>query len=405
MPPVKTQPDLPRGTYYFCLWIATVLQLHRGVSEDMTFGDIATEARKHGDTKRRGETGRDAETRRDDMRAEALAAAAANPSVMPTDLLRDSVIQWQNAHMYDTSFRRLAFGVAGALFVISFAASAQRGQAPATNSTPAQPANATPAQPAGGGPGGAPPPRPILPASASSIAAKPENFYGQVVSIYATVEQAAIAPTAFSVDQDKTKSTGQEVVVLAPRLHEAVQPNTYVTVIGEVVHADAGEIAKKARPGTPPLPADVLSRYQGKPVILATAVINGAFTDLARYIPPPMTPEEAVLDKAMKSVGQANGALRKGVDAANAELVKTNTAILAKAFAETETFWKGRGNAEAVKIAQTARAAVAAIESAAGMGNWNEAKAQNTTLGQQCAGCHVYRERGEDGSYFVKKTQ
>ncbi len=84
------------------------------------------------------------------------------------------------------------------------------------------------------------------------------------------------------------------------RLHEPVQPNTYVTVIGEVVHADAGEIAKKARPGTPPLPADVLAKYQGKPVILATAVINGAFTDLAKFIPPPMTPEEAVLDKAMK---------------------------------------------------------------------------------------------------------
>lgn len=304
--------------------------------------------------------------------------------------------------MYDTSFRRLAFGVAGAIFVISFAVSAQRPQPPATNTTPAQPAGQ--AAPAGGGPGGAPPPRPILPASASSIAAKPDNFYGQVVSVYATVEQS-IAPTAFSVDQDKTKSTGQEVVVLATRLHEPVQPNTYVTVIGEVVHADAGEIAKKARPGTPPLAADVLAKYQGKPVILATAVINGAFTDLARYIPPPMTPEEAVLDKAMKAVGPANGALRKGVDAANAELVKTNTAILAKAFAETETFWKGRGNAEAVKIAQTARAAVAAIESAAGMGNWNEAKAQNTTLGQQCAGCHVFRERGEDGSFFVKKTQ
>ena len=305
--------------------------------------------------------------------------------------------------MYDTSFRRLAFGVAGAMFVISFAVSAQRPQAPATNTTPAQPAGQ--AAPAGGGPGGgAPPPRPILPASASSIAAKPENFYGQVVSIYATVEQS-IAPTAFSVDQDKTKSTGQELVVLATRLHEPVQPNTYITVIGEVVHADAGEIAKKARPGTPPLPADLLAKYQGKPVILATSVINGAFTDLARYIPPPMTPEEAVLDKAMKSVGQANGALRKGVDAANAELVKTNTAILAKAFAETETFWKGRGNAEAVKFAQTARGAVAAIESAAGMGNWNEAKAQNTTLGQQCQGCHVFRERGEDGSYFVKKNQ
>jgi hypothetical protein len=300
--------------------------------------------------------------------------------------------------MYATPFVRGVLGAAGALFVVTLtAAQGQRPPAPATNTTPAQPA-------AQAAPAGPPPARPILPAAASSVAAKPDSFYGQVVTIYATVEQS-LTPTAFTVDQDKNKSTGQEVVVLATRLHEPVQPNTYVTVIGEVVHADAAEIAKKARPGTPPLPADVLAKYQGKPVILANSVINGAFTDLARYIPPPMTPEEEVLDKAMKAVGPANGALRKGVDAANADLVKTNTAILAKAFAETETFWKARNNPEAVKIAQTARAAVAAIESAAGMGNWNEAKAQNTTLGQQCASCHVFRERGEDGSFFVKKTR
>jgi hypothetical protein len=268
---------------------------------------------------------------------------------------------------------------------------------------PAPPATGA-AQPAAPPQGGPPPPRPILPAAASTIAAKPDSFYGQVVSIYAPVE-ATLTPTAFSVDQDRTKTTGQEVVVVAPRLHEAVQPNAYVTIIGEVVHADAGEIAKKARPGTPPLPAEILARYQGKPVILATSVINGAFTDLARFIPPPMTPDEEVLDKAMKSVGAANGALRKGIDGANAEIVKTQTAILARAFAETETFWKGRKNAEAVKFAQTARAAVAAIETAAGMGNWNEAKAQNTTLGQQCQSCHVFRDRGEDGSFFVKRSQ
>ena len=67
-------------------------------------------------------------------------------------------------------------------------------------------------------------------------------------------------------------------------------------------------------------------------------------------------------------------------------------------------FWKARGKSDAVKIAQTAHAATAAIETAAGMGNWNEAKAQNTTLGQQCAACHgVYRERGEDGGEFVAR--
>ena len=302
--------------------------------------------------------------------------------------------------MYGMQVRRSLLSLAAAVAAVSLVTAA-------VQQAPAQQPPATPAAPAGNQsaaapPGGPPPPRPILPAAASSLAAKPDAFYGQVVSIYAPVE-ATLTPTAFAVDQDRTKSTGQDVVIIAPRLHEPVQLNAYVTVIGEVVHADAGEIAQKARPGTPPVPADVLARYQGKPVILANAVINGAFTDIARFIPPPMTPDEEILDKAMKSVGAANGALRKAVDAANAELVKTNTAILAKAFADTETFWKGRKNLEAVKFAQTARGAVAAIESAAGMGNWNEAKAQNTTLGQQCQSCHVFRERGEDGSFFVKR--
>ncbi|MEO7132628.1 MAG: hypothetical protein ABI024_00260 [Vicinamibacterales bacterium] len=310
--------------------------------------------------------------------------------------------------MQDT--RSTAVAVAAAITIAFVSIGALRAQQPPPQApAPAAPAmgapaqgaaaaaNATPAAPA------APPARPIVPASASSIGAKPDAYYGQLVTIYATVEER-LGPTAFSVDQEKGKaSAGKEVLVLAPRLHEQVEPGTYVTVIGEVVHADPAEISKKAKPNTPGLPPEVLSKHSGRPVILATSVINGAFTDLARFIPPPMSPEEMSLDKAMKGVGGANGALRKGVDAMNAELVKTNTEILKKAFAETEAFWKARGKADAVKIAQTAHAAAAAIETAAGMGNWNEAKAQNTTLGQQCAACHgVYRERGEDGSFFVK---
>lgn len=283
----------------------------------------------------------------------------------------------------------------------------------------AQPGNQAPTQPmagqppgrgAGGNatPGGPPaaapaPPRPTLPAVATSIADRPEAFYGQLVTVYATVEKQ-LTPTAFTLDQDKAKSTGKEVIVLAPRLHDKVAPNTYVTVIGEVVRPDAGEIAKRAKTSAAGLPADVLAANPGRPVIIATSVITGELNDLAKFIPPPMTPEETVLDKAMKGVGPANGALRKGIDASNVELVKTNTAVLAKAFAETEEFWKKKGVAEAVKIAQTARAAVDGVEKAVAAGNWNDAKTHNTTLGQQCQSCHgTYRERLEDGSFAVKR--
>jgi cytochrome c556 len=253
-----------------------------------------------------------------------------------------------------------------------------------------------------GAPAAAPAPRPAIPSAASSIADRPDSFYGQNVSVYATVERQ-LTPTIFTIDQDP-KGTGKEVLVITRRLHEKVEPNAYVTVIGEVVHANAEEIAKVAKDAAASLPPDLLTQHAGKPVVVATAVITTDLNDIAKFIPPPMTPEEEVLDKAMKAVGGANGALRKGVDASNAELVKTNTDILAKAFAETEAFWKGRNSAEAVKIAQTARGAVDAIAKAAAMGNWNEAKAQNTTLGQQCASCHkTFRERLEDGSFAVRK--
>jgi cytochrome c556 len=270
----------------------------------------------------------------------------------------------------------------------------QSGQGQRGNQSAPAPAAAQPAAPA---------PKPAIPTAASSIADKPDMFYGQNVTVYATVEKQLTA-TAFTLDQDTKKSTGKEVIVLAPRLHEKVEPNTYVTVIGEVVRADAGEIAKRAKASAAGLPADVLAQHAGKPVILATAVITPSLNDLAKFIPPPMTPEEEVLDKAMKAVGQANGAVRKGVDGSNAEIVKTQTAILAKSFTDTEAFWKKRGNNDAVKIAQTARAAVDGIEKAAGMGNWNEAKTQMNTLGQQCQSCHKeFRERLEDGSFAVKK--
>jgi len=298
-------------------------------------------------------------------------------------------------------FGGLALCAAMTIWIVSVTAQQPPPPAqPPSNQSAGGPGNASPAAAAAPA---APARRAAIPAAASSIAAKPETYYGQYVTVYATVEKL-LSPTAFTLDQDKSKSTGQEVVVLAPRLHEPLEANTYVTVIGEVVKSDAAEIAKVAKASAAGLPAAILAQHSGRAVIFATSVVTADFNDLARFIPPPMSPEEVVLDKAMKAVGGANGALRKGVDASNAELVKTNTAILAKAFQETEAFWTKRGVAEAVKVAQVARAAVDGIEKAAAAGNWNDAKTHNTTLGQQCASCHgSYRERLEDGSFAVKK--
>jgi cytochrome c556 len=225
---------------------------------------------------------------------------------------------------------------------------------------------------------------------------------GEFVTMTGTIE-ASIGQTAFSVDQDATKSTGQEVLVIAPRLNGAVDPNTYVTVIGEVIKFDPAAIAAKSKNYDTNLPADVAAKFKDKPVVLATAVINAASIDLAKWLPPPMSPEETAFDKTMKAIAPAFAALRKGADGSNADLVKTNSAPLLKSFTETEMFMKNRGVADATKWAGDARKLVEGITKSAASGQWDAAKSAGAELQKACAQCHgAYRERGEDGTFYIK---
>jgi cytochrome c556 len=267
---------------------------------------------------------------------------------------------------------------------------------------PAQPPAQTPAQPAPTPPAPGTPPKPLVPLAASTLAANPDPYIGEWVTVSAAVEQT-LGPLAFSVDQDKTKTTGKDVLVLAPRMNSPVDLNTYVTVIGEVVRFDPEEITKKSKDYKIDLPADVIDRYKGKPALLATAVVNSAGLDVAKKPLPPVTADDEVLTKIMKQVGPANTALRSDIEKMDVNLTKEHATVLKQAFAATETFWKNKGKANALQWAQEARKAAEGIDQAAAGGNWEAVKSSATTLGQQCGACHtVYRERLEDGSYRVK---
>jgi cytochrome c556 len=263
----------------------------------------------------------------------------------------------------------------------------------------------TPAQGRGEGRGApAAPAKPLVPVAASTLATTPDKFFGEFVTMTGTVEQT-LGKMAFVVDQDRTKSTGKEVLIIPIRMNEPIEVNTYVTVIGDVIKFDPADVKAKGRTLPPDFGPELAAKYLGKPAILANAVINSAMMDVAKFTPPPMTAEEAAFDKTMKTVSAANGALRKGMDATNVELVKTNSEVLKKAFTDTEAFWKARGKMDAVKFAQEARKAAELIELAAAASKWDDVKTHVNTLGQQCAGCHgIYRERGEDGSFFIKPT-
>jgi cytochrome c556 len=275
--------------------------------------------------------------------------------------------------------------------------------APAPPATP--PAPGTPAAPGtqpapGAPPAPATPQKPLVPVVASTLAAKPDAFLGENVTMMAIVDQT-LSPVAFSVDQDKTQSTGKDVLVLAPRLNEPLELNTYVTVIGEVVKFDPADAKVKDRlAGFPP---DAAAKFTGKPVVIATSVINAAMNDVARRLPPKMTTEEEAFQKVMQKVGAANGAFRTIIEKSDAAGAQEQATALKAAFTATEMFFKPHGKADAIGWAQDARKAAEAIEVSAAAGKWDEVKATTGNLGKMCQTCHTaYRERYDDGSFRVK---
>jgi len=283
-----------------------------------------------------------------------------------------------------TTFTLSAGSIALVSFVFSMTAlgAGQGGQAPAA--------------PAGT------PPKPLVPVAASSVVKNPDGYVGEYVTLTATVE-SNLSKTGFSVDQDKNKSTGQEVLVLAPNLQKPADQNTYVTVIGQLIKFDPAEVEKNLKGYTIDLPADVQAKYKGKPVVLATAVINTAGIDIAKKPIPPMSADDLALQKIMTKLPPAQAALRKALDGKDLNLVKEQAALLKTAFTDIETFWKAKGNTEAMTIATEGKKHADGVLINLGLGSLDAAKTSITPLGATCGNCHgKFRERMDDGTFRIK---
>ena len=246
------------------------------------------------------------------------------------------------------------------------------------------------------------PPKPLVPVAASSVAANPDPYVGEYVTMTGAVE-ANLTKTSFSVDQDKTKATGKEVLVLAPTLLKPADQNGYVTVIGQLIKFDEKEVAAKLKDYAIDLsPADI-AKFKGKPVVLATAVINSSGIDIAKKPIPPMTADDLALQKIMTKLPPAQGAVRKTLDSKDAAGAKEQATILKDSFTQIEAFFKAKNNAEATKWAAEGKQHADSILVNLGMNNIEAAKTSITPLGGTCASCHgKYRERMEDGTFRIK---
>lgn len=243
--------------------------------------------------------------------------------------------------------------------------------------------------------------RPLIPVAASTLATSGTRYVGEPVSLTGAVD-AIVGKQVFTVDQDATKSGGPSVLVLAPGLSADARTNRYVTVLGEVVTLTADVLAAQLKERAGDVPADVVTRFTGRPAVVAKTVLQEG-TDLTRRLPPPLSPAEAAFAEVMKTIGPAFGELRKGLEAAPPTAARATTATLRKAFADTESFWKTRGMRDAVAWSADGRRELERLEKAAADARWNEAKTAAAALGKTCQACHgAHRERFDDGSYRIK---
>jgi len=301
-----------------------------------------------------------------------------------------------------------------ALTMAAFAAPRAQ-QPPATPAPPQKPAPAAPAPPPPATPPAtapaapaapAPAPKVLVPVATNTVTANPDAFYGQAVTLTASVEQIH-SKSAFSVDQRRVggatlKGGPTDILVLVPTIQSPVELKTYVTVMGEVVKFDPEEVAKKAKDYKIDLPPDLVAKFTGRPAVIATSVINEKFLDVAKRLPPPMNAEEEAFSKVMKQVAPAFAALRAGVDGSNVENATKNAAVLKQAFTDTEAFFKPK-KPDATAWAAEARKHVESIQASVTAGKWEEAKATVGTLQTACGRCHgQYRERFDDGSFRYK---
>ena len=253
----------------------------------------------------------------------------------------------------------------------------------------------------GGTPAG-PPPKPLVPADANAVAAKPDAYAGEGVTVSASVVDR-VAPTAFTIGQAGMTAPGQVVLVLAPRLNAPLQPNAHVTVIGDVVKFDPADVAKM-KDSPPALPPDVAEKFRGHAAIVASSVITSTMVDLAKKPLPPVTADDQVLDPIMKRVGPAFNALRQAATASNAADTATQATALSAAFTDATAFWKTKPHADATQWTADALHEATEIEAAAKKSDWDAVKASLPKLQQTCTECHgQYREREDDGTYRIKQ--
>jgi cytochrome c556 len=197
---------------------------------------------------------------------------------------------------------------------------------------------------------------------------------------------------------------GKPVLVIAPYLTAALDPHSYLLVHGQLMKFDPAAIRGAAIGYTIDLPAEMIAKYQGQPVLVATSILTSTYKEVAKKPIPPPSPADISMTAAMKTISPAFTALRAAAQTSKADAVAENAAKLEDALKQAETIWAGLGETRGVQWAHEARDSTASIQRAAAAGTWDAVNTSAGALNQTCQTCHAaYRERQDDGTYRMKK--
>jgi hypothetical protein len=131
------------------------------------------------------------------------------------------------------------------------------------------------------------------PVATNTIVDAPERYVGKLVTVTAGVERM-MSKTSFLMDQQRVsganevKAIGKLLLVIAPHLTVSLEEKKYFLVRGQIVTLTPAELSRIAPDYVLDLPDEVGAKYLGKPVLVASSVLNSTYAELAgKPMPPP----------------------------------------------------------------------------------------------------------------------
>jgi len=108
-------------------------------------------------------------------------------------------------------------------------------------------------------------------ASVRDVAEHPKKYYKRQIMITGSVE-SLYSRSIFAIDDDATLSTGRTVLIAAPTIVRTLSGNETITVVGDVIEFEKGDIEKRFKDYKLDVSDDARKSFDDKPVVMATSI-------------------------------------------------------------------------------------------------------------------------------------